>query len=144
MKVLCVDDSALFRHTLRRQLESLGVEKILECASVAEGKQILEKDPEITLVISDHFMDSESGLDFLRWVRDHSLPRIRDIPFLLVIGEQSRDLILESAQLGVTGFLVKPILVEVLRDKLKRWVMWIPKDSVDVVNSGIDNQVVSA
>lgn len=121
MKVLCVDDSGLFRHTLRKQLQVLSVWEIVDKEDAAAAASHLEIDPDITIIIADHHMAAGSGLDFLKWVRSHANERIRELPFIMVTANSERELILTAAQEGVSHFLVKPLGIEKLKQAIGRF-----------------------
>lgn len=121
MKILSVDDSGLFRHTLRKQLQVLGVWEVVEREDAASAAAYLEADTQVSMVIADHHMASGSGLEFLKWVRGNSSERIRDIPFVMVTSNCDRELILSAAEAGVSHYLLKPLALEHLRMALGRF-----------------------
>lgn len=121
MKILCVDDSGLFRHTLRMQLQVLGIVEVVEKDNTGSAASHLASDPGVDLVIADHHMSSGSGLDFLKWIRSHEDQRVRSIPFIMVTASNDRDLILNAAQEGVSHFLIKPLALEKLKLAIDRF-----------------------
>ena len=120
MKILCLDDSGLFRRTLRKQLQTLGIWDFKECESAAQAASELEVDPSISLVLADFHIASGTGLDLLQWIRAHQDTRIRTLPFMLVTGETDRGLVVAAAQHGIQGFLLKPLSITALSTKLKQ------------------------
>jgi len=56
------------------------------------------------------------GIDLLRAIR--SDPQLKHIPVLMVTAEAKRENILEAAQAGVNGYIVKPFTADTLKEKL--------------------------
>mgnify|MGYP002642134907 CR=1 FL=1 len=65
MKILCVDDDGNVLRALKRMLQMAGYET-LTASSAQEGMNILMKDSDIPLVISDYHMPQVNGVSFLR------------------------------------------------------------------------------
>jgi two-component system chemotaxis response regulator CheY len=120
MKVLCVDNSGLFQQNIKKQLFSLGIHNVVVREDVASAAAYLELDPDLTMVICDHDIDGGSGLDFLRWSRSHGMLRVARIPFIMITGSAERELILNAADVGVSGFLIKPVRTDNLQNTIRR------------------------
>ena len=56
--------------------------------------------------------------DLLRKVRAHD--RLKGMPVLMVTAEAKRDQIIEAAQAGVNGYVVKPFTAQVLKEKIEK------------------------
>ncbi|MEM6564962.1 MAG: ATP-binding protein, partial [Pseudomonadota bacterium] len=65
--VLVVDDLTLSRDLLQRQLEELGL-KVTACTSTEDAKARI--DSSVDLLMIDHVMNSDSGLDLARHARE--------------------------------------------------------------------------
>ena len=71
IRVLLIDDHALFRESVARLLESEpGFEVVAHCASGAGALQILESSKEIDIVLLDLDLGKETGADFLDRLRN--------------------------------------------------------------------------
>jgi two-component system chemotaxis response regulator CheY len=70
------------------------------------------------LVIADWNMPVMTGIELLRAVRTD--PALKSIPFLMITAERTQENILEAAQAGVSGYLVKPFSEDNLREKLEK------------------------
>jgi len=114
--ILIVDDAVTFRRLLVMALQSLGFHDTIEAGSAAEARDILQGPATINLVISDWHMPSETGLDFLRWVR--AQPKFQALPFLMLTTEQERSHVLEAARVGIQGYIFKPVQKATLFQKL--------------------------
>ena len=63
-------------------------------------------------------MPGMQGIDLLKEVRkDESL---RHLPVLMVTAEAKREQIIEAAQAGVNGYIVKPFTAATLKEKLDK------------------------
>ena len=67
-------------------------------------------------VVSDWNMPNMTGLELLKAVR--SSTQLQHLPFLLVTAEARKDNIIDAAQAGADGYIVKPFSGEVLSEKM--------------------------
>lgn len=115
MRVLLIDDHALFRIGLRELLERRGIEVIDAVGECDEGiRLVTETTPDVVLL--DMRMPHASGLDVLRRLRAAS----QTMPVaMLTTSDDERDVI-ESLQFGAQGYLLKDMepdeLIEALGD----------------------------
>jgi two-component system nitrate/nitrite response regulator NarL len=102
MRVLLIDDHALFRIGLRELLERRGIEVVGAVGNCDEGiRLVTETAPDVVLL--DMRMPHASGLDVLRRLRSAS----QAMPVaMLTTSDDERDLI-ESLQFGAQGYLLK-------------------------------------
>ena len=119
-KILIVDDSSFARVMLRNHLRDLGYQNITEAPNVKDAQMILvaagdTKSP-FGLIISDINMPDVTGLEFLRWVR--AQPALNGIPYVLLTASQDMDEIYEAGKLGVSHFILKPIQLSILKERL--------------------------
>lgn len=105
-RILIVDDSRMVRMTLIKRIRDNF--DFREEADGEAGWQALVLDPTIQLVISDLSMPVLDGFGLLRRIRGSKLTRIRDIPVLMISGddEEARE---QAKALGVSDFLAKGI-----------------------------------
>lgn len=64
-----------------------------------------ENEPD--LVLLDSVMPDVDGVEFLR--RFRSLPQLRDVPVIMIAGEESRDAFYIALHAGATDFLRRPV-----------------------------------
>ena len=69
-------------------------------------------------LVTDWNMPIMSGIDLLRQVRADD--KLKHLPVLMVTAEAKRDQIIEAAQAGVNGYVVKPFTAQVLKDKIEK------------------------
>jgi two-component system chemotaxis response regulator CheY len=114
MKFLIIDDSSTMRRILINSLQRIGFTDVVQAA---DGQQALELfDASIQFIITDWNMPNMSGLDFAKAVRlrDHG----KTIPILMVTTRGSQSDILGALQAGVTGYILKPFMPAVLKEKI--------------------------
>jgi PAS domain S-box-containing protein len=119
MKVLVVDDNAASRQILEKILESFSFEVTL-AASGEEGLAELEnagKDEPFDLVIMDWKMPGMDGIEASKRIKHHKdLGKIP--PIILVTGYGREETMQQAEQLGLEGFLLKPVSQSVLFDAI--------------------------
>ena len=119
-KIMIVDDSSFARGALKTGLKELKYWKILEASDAKSAITIMNEyehqaDP-IHLLITDFHMLDMTGLDLLKWVRNHE--KMRTMPVIVVTSSQEKTVILEAGKLGVTNYMIKPFDQNTLKDKL--------------------------
>ena len=70
------------------------------------------------LVITDWNMPGVTGIELLRAIR--SDPDTAKLPVLMVTAEAKREQIIEAAQAGVNGYVIKPFTAQTLKEKLDK------------------------
>jgi CheY-like chemotaxis protein len=115
MRVLVIDDNVTSREILMGMLESLSFEVSL-AVSGEEGLKELEdasgKRP-YDLVLMDWKMPGMNGIEASRRIRNH--PGLAKIPTIIMVTAYGREEIMRQAdQLGLEGFLIKPVSPSVL------------------------------
>ncbi|MDD2712058.1 MAG: response regulator [Simplicispira sp.] len=113
--LLVVDDFATMRRIVSGLLRDSGATHILEAENGLEALRKLAAG-NIKFVISDWNMPNMNGLELLKAVRNS--PQLQDMPFLLVTAEARKENIVEAAQAGADGYIVKPFTAETLIEKI--------------------------
>jgi len=117
MQILVVDDFSTMRRIVKNQLRELGFSNVSEADDGRSALQVL-KSSHIDFVVTDWNMPDVTGLELLKAMRaDDSM---KSIPVLMVTAEAKRDQIVEAAEAGVNGYVVKPFAAETLKDKIQR------------------------
>lgn len=117
MKVLVVDDFSTMRRIIRNLLREIGFTNTVEADDGASALPIL-KAGGVDFLITDWNMPGMPGIELLNAVRkDESL---KHIPVLMVTAEAKRDQIVQAAQAGINGYIVKPFTAETLRQKIEK------------------------
>jgi PAS domain S-box-containing protein len=117
MKVLVVDDNATSREILKDMLESFTFE-VTVAASGEEGITELENAPidqPFELVVMDWKMPEMNGIEASERIKSHA--RLNKIPAVILVTAYGREEVMQQAeQVGLNGFLLKPVSPSVLFD----------------------------
>lgn len=117
MKILVVDDFSTMRRIIKNLLRDLGLQNVSEADDGTTALPMLQNG-DFDFVVTDWNMPGMQGIDLLRAIRaDDSLSHI---PVLMVTAEAKRDQIIEAAQAGVNGYIVKPFTAATLKEKLDK------------------------
>jgi len=117
MKFLVVDDFSTMRRIVRNLLKELGFTNVQEAEDCVQGLEML-KSGDFDFVVSDWNMPNMTGIDMLRAIRAD--PTLKHLPVLMVTAEAKRENIIEAAQAGASGYVVKPFTAGTLDEKLKK------------------------
>jgi len=119
MKVLVVDDNPTSREIFQDMLESFSFDVAL-AASGKEGLVELENAPgeePIELVIMDWKMPGMDGIETARRIKQH--PGLKHIPAIIMVTAYGREDVMRKAeQIGLEGFLLKPVNPSLLFDSI--------------------------
>jgi len=117
MKILIVDDFSTMRRIIKNLLRDLGFNNTQEADDGKTGLPMLVSGS-FDFLVTDWNMPGMSGIDLLKQVRlDDSL---KSLPVLMVTAESKRDQIVEAAQAGVNGYIVKPFTAITLKEKIEK------------------------
>lgn len=117
MKILIVDDFATMRGIIKNLLRDLGFTNVAEADDGHTALPVLRSGG-IDFLITDWNMPVMTGLDLLKAVRSDA--KLAKLPVLLVTAEAKRDQIVEAAQAGVNGYVVKPFTANTLKEKIDK------------------------
>ena len=117
MRILIVDDFSTMRRIVKNLLNDLGYSNTAEADDGHTALAALRTAP-FDFVVTDWNMPGMTGIELLRAIRaDASLAKI---PVLMVTAEAKREQIIEAAQAGVNGYVIKPFTAATLEDKLNK------------------------
>jgi two-component system, chemotaxis family, chemotaxis protein CheY len=117
MKILIVDDFSTMRRIIKNLLRDLGFTNTQEADDGASALPML-KNGDFAFLVTDWNMPGMTGIDLLKHVRADD--RLASLPVLMVTAEAKRDQIIEAAQAGVNGYVVKPFTAQVLKEKIDK------------------------
>ena len=124
MKFLVVDDFPTMRRIVKNLLHDLGYPNVTEADDGKTALPMLQAGS-FDFLISDWNMPGMSGLDLIKAVRQDS--RLAKLPVLMLTAEAKREQIIEAAQAGVNGYVIKPFTAETLKEKLDKILAAPPK-----------------
>ncbi|MBK6674336.1 MAG: chemotaxis response regulator CheY [Proteobacteria bacterium] len=117
IRFLVVDDFSTMRRIIKNFLTDLGYTNITEADDGKTALPVL-KSGVVDFLITDWNMPGMPGLELLKEVRND--PVTKKIPVLLVTAEAKREQIVEAAQAGVNGYVVKPFTAQTLKEKIDK------------------------
>ena len=119
MKILVVDDFSTMRRIIKNLLRDLGFNNTDEADDGLTALPML-KTGKYDLLVTDWNMPGMQGIDLLKAVRAEADENLKNIPVLMVTAEQKKEQIIEAAQAGVNGYIVKPFTALILKEKLEK------------------------
>ena len=117
MKFLVVDDFSTMRRIVRNLLKELGFTNVQEAEDGVDALNKL-RGGEFDFVVSDWNMPNMTGIELLRNIRGDAA--LKHLPVLMVTAEAKKENIIEAAQAGASGYVVKPFTAATLDEKLKK------------------------
>ncbi len=117
MKILVVDDFSTMRRIIKNLLRDLGFNNTSEADDGNTALPML-KNGDFDFLVTDWNMPGMQGIDLLKAVRQD--PALSTLPVMMVTAESKRDQIIEAAQAGVNGYIVKPFTAQVLKEKIEK------------------------
>ena len=115
LKILVVDDFSTMRRIIKNLLRDLGFNNTDEAGNGAMALPMLQNGT-FDLLITDWSIPGMQGIDLLKAVRSDQ--KLAKLPVLMVTAESKRDQIIEAAQAGVNGYIVKPFTAATLKEKI--------------------------
>ncbi len=117
LKFLVVDDFSTMRRIVKNLLNDLGYANVTEADDGNTALPILQAGG-IDFLVTDWNMPGMPGLDLLKAVR--SDPKLAKLPVLMLTAEAKREQIIEAAQAGVNGYVIKPFTAVTLKEKIDK------------------------
>jgi len=116
-KVLIVDDSSVARTHVRASLEG-GGHTVIDACDGKVGLSLLQKTPDVDLVIVDLHMPNMDGLSMTEAIRND--PKLAGIPVVLFTAETGPTAIETGRKVGVTAWLSKPQSADGIRSAVAK------------------------
>ena len=122
LAVLVIDDSTTDRTIVRAMLQKMGVGTVHEAESGAIGDSKLRVahltgDP-YQIVVLDWNMPQINGLKFLKTLKADAL--LKDAKVIVMTGTSRPDVVQAAIQNGVSDFIVKPVTLALLKEKIDK------------------------
>ncbi len=117
MKILIVDDFSTMRRIIKNLLRDLGFTNTQEADDGSTALPML-KSGSFDFLVTDWNMPGMTGIELLKAVRAD--PDLVKLPVLMVTAESKREQIVEAAEAGVNGYVVKPFTAATLEEKIKK------------------------
>jgi two-component system chemotaxis response regulator CheY len=115
MRILIVDDFSTMRRIIKNLLNDLGYTNTAEADDGNTALTALAQGS-FDFVVTDWNMPGMTGIELLKAIRADD--RFKTLPVLMVTAEAKREQIIEAAQNGVNGYIIKPFTAQTLEEKL--------------------------
>lgn len=117
--VLCVDDSAVSRLLMTRALQQ---RPHLEVITADRGAEALELAAEHlpSLILMDGWLPDLTGVEVIRLLKER--PATREIPVVVITGDDRAELHREMRAVGAADCIVKPISLDRLFELVDRYL----------------------
>lgn len=126
-KILIVDDVSaahyLYKQTLKREEYD-----ILDAGRGKEALSLIFSES-IELVILDINLPDISGLEVLKKIREKN----KEIPVIVLTSESQKEKVIQAAFLGITYYLVKPINLVMLKQRVKQSLKLDKNEKLSVI-----------
>ncbi|MFC1673855.1 response regulator [Pseudomonadota bacterium] len=120
LKILLVDDEQFIRQLVARLLRDIGVKEVMMASDGEEAvKKLGTYAGRIDLVILDLEMPNKNGFKVVQEIRDGSVGVNPELPVVILTGHGQQDAVKLAVDLGVHGFMVKPMSKDVLEKRIK-------------------------
>jgi DNA-binding NarL/FixJ family response regulator len=138
MRILIVDDHALFRVGLRMLLSTIGTRlMVIEVATVAEALAALEQNADMQLCLLDLALNEENGLEAIQKIKDAA----PEIAVVVVSGVDDNETIRRCIDAGAMSFVPKSVPPEILTQALQhvlRGTIYLPPTIFDTSSEALD------
>ena len=128
MKILVVDDDCLICENVKSKLQRIGLAGLAcpTAVSVVDAKLLLQTDSPPDILITDLNMPGLSGFTLIKYVKEH----YPDVIIYVLSGYDDYQLVRQAFLSGADDYLLKPVDVEELREKLSHTSQTVKIESV--------------
>lgn len=117
LRFLIVDDFSTMRRIVRGLLKEMGCNNAEEAEDGTAALNML-KAGKFDFVVSDINMPNMNGLELLKRVKADA--DLKHLPVLVVTAEARKEDIVQAAQSGAAGYIVKPFTKATLEEKVQK------------------------
>lgn len=114
---LVVDDDKFSRTFVKTALYQIGIKNTKEASTTAEAAEIL-RSYKINVVLLDHQMPEQTGLELARQIKEGAIGDDKDLPIIMVTVDTKEKTVLDAKSIGIHEYLVKPISPLALKKRI--------------------------
>jgi len=115
MKILIVDDDPLVLTLLQRVIISQFGFEVVSASNGLEGMEQLDKN-NVDMILLDISMPVMDGVEMLESIRYNG--KYYKLPVVIMSAIEEKGVIMNLLKLGITEYLLKPLVVDKLKDRL--------------------------
>lgn len=116
MRILLVDDSVTMRRIQKTQLNSLGINDIVEAGDGEEALNKLSNSMPIDLIMLDWNMPVMDGITLLKKIRADN--QFQSVKVIMCTSESEKNKVVDALKSGANNYLIKPFTPDALKEKL--------------------------
>lgn len=122
LRALIVDDSRISRTKMQEMLQRAGFNHLDEAGNAEDAASMMDAKG-YDIVFLDWVMPGKSGLTLLEQWREDD--RYRHVAVIIVSAESESKMVLGALKAGALGYIVKPVVEEVLQENVAKAVAWL-------------------
>ena len=119
-KALIVDDDIRNIFALTGVLEQHGL-NVIHAENGKDGIELLERNPDVDIVLMDIMMPELDGYDTIRIIR--GLERFKNLPLIAVTAKAMKGDREKCVEAGASDYIAKPVNIEQLLSLLRVWLV---------------------
>ncbi len=124
--ILIVEDEENTRALIRGMLRQIGISSMAEAADGRAGLAEMARTRP-TVVLCDYHMEPVGGAQFLKMVRAAKVDWVRNTPVIFLTADAKPETVQVARDLKANGYLVKPVDIEALKDRIDKALKSIAK-----------------
>ena len=123
LTILAVDDNTISLATIEQELK--GSYEIVPLNSGVRALQYLKQKTAPDLILLDIQMAPKNGIETLREIRE--MEKCQRIPVIMLTSQSEKQTIVESSNLCIKDYVLKPFKTQDLHDRIER----VLKEEID-------------
>lgn len=118
LKLLIADDEKLTQLVYRKGIQKDPFKDIFSLIIASDGEQAVDYYNELKpdIVVLDYIMPGKTGLDVLKFIREEKSDTSTVV--IMASGVSEKDKIMECAEIGLDGYIFKPISAKDIGDQI--------------------------
>jgi len=120
MKILIVDDSTSMRRMIQVYLKKIGLgnEEIVEAEDGEDGLNVLQKNPDVDIILTDNNMPELMGTDMILKIRE--IKEFAELPIIMITTDGKDEERLYALKVGANEYITKPFTQMQLKKKIEK------------------------
>ena len=113
-QILAIDDDEVSRRLIKGNLSDIA--QVSTVIGGPDGLSYLNAGNKADLILLDYRMPEMTGIEVLKQIK--GLAEFREVPVIMLTGEENESLELQALEAGAADFIHKPIIVPVMRQRV--------------------------
>ncbi len=140
IRLFIIDSDEIYRKTLKEYFSYKEIEVSLESSNGEESILLLEtKKDQYDIVLLDIILSKKDGLKVLEYIQDNNYNK----KVFVITSYYSQDIIRKVASLGASYFLLKPINIKDLEEKILEIKKDEEKGSINLYQNHLDKTITT-